>query len=565
MVLKMRRPILTGPKVLLHMTLWTMVSLVVLSVGFGPRFSTWLLPMGFGKSVELPRLSLTHAVMEDHPIKTLVLNAGVMFNETLARQSRTFEMAVSEYLRRYQRRPPPGFETWYNYAVKHDSPIIDEFDVINKTLAPFWKLSGLEMTNRLESVGKSGPWLSRCEASNTGLEAGCAFLGSELLSLLSNTEDIPHMPEVDMLLNMLDEPRILPNHDCRDECVEDRTKNSMLVWTDLSHQDVWNEITAGCCVRNESTTLTPSPKDIPFEEGALGLLDIDGNVVDLCHHPEFHDMHGLWKSPTTLSSVNSIVPILSPAVVSTMSDIPLPAAAYSNKAFTYEESEDVVWSDKTASLYWAGKTTGSFQGATDEEWKHSHRQRFVALANGLERKTHTYLWRPNSASRWQKHYSSFLNQSHYNVHFTDVVQSADQATEDAIREYFHIVDPEPREEAFKYTLTFDLDGNGHSGRYYRFLNSRSLPLKQTVFREWHDERLLPWRHYVPISLAMDELPEVVRYLTVEDEGKEIAALLADEGRQWSLRSLRPVDQAIFLYRLMLELSRLQDPSRLADP
>ena len=64
---------------------------------------------------------------------------------------------------------------------------------------------------------------------------------------------------------------------------------------------------------------------------------------------------------------------------------------------------------------------------------------------------------------------------------------------------------------------------------------------------------------------MDELPEVVRYLTVEDEGKEIAALLADEGRQWSLRSLRPVDQAIYLYRLMLELSRLQDPSRLADP
>lgn len=564
MALKMKRLASTGPKVLLHMALWTTVSLVLLSVGFGPRFSTWLLPIGSGKSVGLPRLSSTDAVVTDYPIKTLVLSARAVFNETLARQSRTFEMAVSEYLRRYQRRPPPGFEIWYDYAVKHDSPIIDEFDVINKTLARFWKLSGLEVTRRLKSVGKSGPWLSQCEASIIGLQAGCAFLGSELLSLLSNTEDLPYMPEVDMLLNMLDEPRILPIHDRRDDYVEDRNKNNTLVWTDLSHQDVWDEMTADCYHRNESTTPTLSPKDVPFEKGALDLLDIDWNVVDLCHHPEYQNMHGFWKSPTTLSSVSSIVPVLSPAVVSTMSDIPLPAAAYSNKAFTYEESEDIAWVDKTASLYWAGKTTGSFQGATNEEWKHSHRQRFVALANGLERKTHTYLWRPNSASRWQKHHSSFLNQSHYTVHFTDVVQSADQATEDAIRGYFHIVDAEPREEAFKYTLTFDLDGNGHSGRYYRLLNSRSLPLKQTVFREWHDERLLPWWHYVPISLAMDELPEVVRYLTVEDEGKEIAALLADEGRQWSLRSLRPVDQVIYIYRLMLELSRLQDPSRLAD-
>ena len=265
---------------------------------------------------------------------------------------------------------------------------------------------------------------------------------------------------------MLDEPRILPVGSCREACDEDSNRNTTLVWTDRSHQDIWDEMMADCRHGNEYATSTPSPENVLSKKGTLDLPGVDWNVSDLCHHPEYQHMHGFWKSPTTLSSVSSIVPILSPAILSTMSDIPLPAPAYSNKAFTYEESEDIAWIDKNASLYWAGKTTGSFQDATDGEWKHGHRQRFVALANGLERKTHVYLWRPNGTSGWQKYHSSSLNQPHCNVHFTDVVQSADRTTEDAIREYFHVIDAEPREEAFKYTLTFDLNGNGHSGRYY---------------------------------------------------------------------------------------------------
>ena len=51
---------------------------------------------------------------------------------------------------------------------------------------------------------------------------------------------------------------------------------------------------------------------------------------------------------------------------------------------------------------------------------------------------------------------------------------------------------------------------------------------------------------------------------VEDEGQLVAELLAAKGREWSLRALRPVDQAIYLYRLMPELARLQDPDRLAS-
>lgn len=289
--------------------------------------------------------------------------------------------------------------------------------------------------------------------------------------------------------------------------------------------------------------------------------DNKSDALDICRHPEYSAMHGIWRSPTNLMTTRSVVPVLSPAVLSTMGDIPFPAAAYSNGAFTYEESEDIHWENKTAGLYWAGSTTGSFQQADDQGWKQDHRQRFVSMTNNLEPKPHAYLWRRGGGVAWEERRSSMLNHSFYNVHFTDVVQCADRTTGEAVRAFFDIHDVEPRKEAFRYTLTFDLDGNGHSGRFYRLLNSRSLPLKQTVFREWHDERLQPWQHYVPISLNMEDLPEAVRYLVDEEEGRHVAALMAEKGRQWSLRALRPVDQVIYLFRLMIELSRLQDPSR----
>lgn len=110
-------------------------------------------------------------------------------------------------------------------------------------------------------------------------------------------------------------------------------------------------------------------------------------------------------------------------------------------------------------------------------------------------------------------------------------------------------------------LVFDIDGNGVSGRYYKLLASRSTPLKQTLFREWHDERLVPWVHYVPVSHGMEEVPELVFYLTSTKSGRRRAKEVAEAGREWFGRAFRDVDVSVYLYRLMLELARLQDVER----
>lgn len=45
----------------------------------------------------------------DHPVKALFRKAEAELSDLLANQFTTFEVAASEYLRRYRRDPRPGF------------------------------------------------------------------------------------------------------------------------------------------------------------------------------------------------------------------------------------------------------------------------------------------------------------------------------------------------------------------------------------------------------------------------------------------------------------------------
>ena len=127
--------------------------------------------------------------------------------------------------------------------------------------------------------------------------------------------------------------------------------------------------------------------------------------------------------------------------------------------------------------------------------------------------------------------------------------------------YFSMVDRQPDEAQYRYQFVMDLDGNSYSGRFYSHLRSRSVSLKMTIFREWHDDRLYPWMHFVPVSLSMKELPEAMRFLAKTERGAEIAKEIADQGREWWGKLLRPEDFQVYFYRLLLELARVLDEGR----
>jgi hypothetical protein len=150
----------------------------------------------------------------------------------------------------------------------------------------------------------------------------------------------------------------------------------------------------------------------------------------------------------------------------------------------------------------------------------------------------------------------------FDVALTKVVGCADDSVCDAMNSFFDTPrEADPESKAFRYRFLLDIDGNSYSGRFYRFLASRSVPLKISIFREWHDERLIPWLHYVPVSQSMEELPELIRFLATTAEGQKISHRIAEAGREWYFRALTPPHQGIYLYRLMLELAWLHNSSR----
>lgn len=88
-----------------------------------------------------------------HPIPKLMADARRAFDEKIKRQSKTLQEAVDEYERRYGRRPPKGFDEWYEFAKENGATIIDEYDQLAKDMEPFWGMSGAELRRRCVQVG----------------------------------------------------------------------------------------------------------------------------------------------------------------------------------------------------------------------------------------------------------------------------------------------------------------------------------------------------------------------------------------------------------------------------
>lgn len=88
-----------------------------------------------------------------HPIPAKMKAAERKFQQMINSQSRSFQQAVAEYERRYDRPPPQGFDDWYSFATANGAIIIDEYDQLEADLRPFWLLSGAEIRRRSLDVG----------------------------------------------------------------------------------------------------------------------------------------------------------------------------------------------------------------------------------------------------------------------------------------------------------------------------------------------------------------------------------------------------------------------------
>lgn len=330
---------------------------------------------------------------------------------------------------------------------------------------------------------------------------------------------------------------------------------------DYAHRFTWPVATLSCPPNSSARAFTydgnlGSDCQVPYTSTEIKFVANRTAFTDICLSPSFKDKHGFFNKPNSWSITHNPIPIFSPSKISTFNDILFPAPWYLGDKAIYNATQDLLWNEKHDSLYWRGSTTSGFSaGGT---WHKQSRQRFV---EAVEKPGQGLIYEKDDAGKWR---TKEVERSAYNglfdVHFSFVGQCAEEDCA-AQNEYFDVRVPDPYEVNWQSKFLLDIDGNAFSGRFYTFLQSNSLTLKHALYREWHEDRIRPWAHYIPLGLDGVEHLEIMRFLTEEEQGRQLAMTMADESKKWADGSLRHVDMQAWMFRLLLEYARLVDDGR----
>ena len=494
-------------------------------------------------------------------------NAKARHVNMVKAQSKTLDEAVIEYQRRYRRPPPPGFDAWFKYVKSQNVAIIDDYDIVTKSFEPYWNFSPATLRENVGAVAKKNSLNYMITIRNGNITAAPKkfFLFEELTRQIEPF--LEYLPDIKapILLNRFDNidlARVVMPHELLESQNQSLSKTKLNTtsantrsrefhWADLRDQYTWHILTLSCS---------------PDAVGSKYLTSTDPAFIadiveskDICSHPEYRHKHGVFSFSRAHFVTHEPIPIFSGSKLSVNQDILLPSPYYSNDFRRYSAPPEIPWHSKENLLYWAGSTTGMH--ATDgSNWHENHRTRFVKIANDVGNGEITLL-KDTAANSMSPYKVPMASQKYlFNVTFSKLVQCEETQCNE-LKDSFHLSGNQDHMTHYKYRFLFDVDGNSFSGRFYRLLESNATVLKQTLFQEWHDDFLLPWVHYVPVSLDMAELPEIMRFFAETDRGKEKAWEIAKQGGEWARTALRREDCGAVVFRMLLEYARLVDDNR----
>jgi hypothetical protein len=301
----------------------------------------------------------------------------------------------------------------------------------------------------------------------------------------------------------------------------------------------------------------------------------------LCHQPDLQGLHGFLIESISTRTSGTLFPLFGSSKLAVNNEILIPAAMY------YDPQDDRFisdggpksWEQKTDSLVWRGLASGGRN--TADNWKGFHRHRLISMLNGTQA-----LLMPNSSDfvdisslplkdwnlqAFNSNQPPSVALGNWLLNFTDVAFTdlacfprSSPPSCDYTNYLFHPVSPIPLGDMYTRKYLVDVDGNSFSGRYLDFLMSTSLPIKATLFREWHDSRLLAWKHFVPMDNRFLDIYGIMEFFIGFGSGKgrdNLAKRIALEGSEWAHKVLRKEDMRIYVHRLLLEYARVMDLRR----
>ncbi|KAL8947006.1 MAG: hypothetical protein Q9222_006666 [Ikaeria aurantiellina] len=521
---------------------------------------------------------------DSHPIHQLISQAERDFKNLQARQSQTLSAAVKEYRRRYKIPPPPNFDKWYQFAKEKNVRLIDEYDTIYHALLPFWGLDPSVVRKRArEALGFDNAFVGVLVRDGIVISAagGSEWQQKSTVGMLEGF--VKHLPDMDLPFNVHDEPRVVVPHDDLTRLLAIAKEKTMPVsfttpsprnsWSprpadvddgkryveahitrfnEFAHQPTWTHSRLSCPPDSPARALDETPRDEPgsFTFTDLGFVSNHTAFSDVCLSPSLRERFGFFDRPNAFKIVHDLFPVFSQSKISSFQDILYPSPWYWSGKVVHEADKDMSWEKKENKLFWRGSTTGGF--SRDGGWRRQHRQLVVEKMNALDTAKIFTSQNESDSDGWKIQdvpRNDFKDL--FDVKFSHVGQ-CDPGDCDAQKEYFEVVNPTKPYDAWAYKYLLDMDGNAFSGRFYAFLQSASMIFKMAIFREWHEEWLQPWIHYVPLSLRGDEYLESLRYFNNEGIGKIQARRIADQGSDWAGQVLRNDDLEVWLFRLLLE-------------
>ncbi|KAJ2891288.1 glycosyltransferase family 90 protein [Zalerion maritima] len=583
-------------------------------------FTTIIFLLYHGPAISVPTIFNSPPTMPDHPfwsmpslqgpkhpIDDLIITARDRFDSLIIKRSTTLDNAAASYRIRRGRHPPPGFSEWFQRAQNTNAIVVEEFfDRVYDDLNPFWAMPADEIRSRANS------WFHVVRVRNGVAEGDGDTTGRvPWLNLWTDlvAEAAEHLPDVDMPINYMDESRVIAPWEQISKLVdEERNKRKILPtqdvireysglaatdaargkpydpkWISNDAHKYWDHARIACppgSSGRESPALESldSPPNIPGNEwkpdfAPHGFISNFTASQDICTQGHLRGLHGSFIEAVSMSNTKELIPLFGGCKLRPNNEILIPGAMYLTKDAFYSGGEDLgpPWEEKQDGIIWRGMASGGRHKKTN--WRHFHRLRLVEMLNGTTVETLEHGQRdmagtfglpdeelyPLSEER-EGHMGEWLSE-HASVGFIKRLCFPKSSNCTYFHGAFGELDKVPMKTQYTYKFLPDADGNSFSARFRGFLRSSSLPIKGTIYAEWHDDRLIPWLHFVPMDNTYRDLYAILDWLTKDERGDAAAAMIADAGAWWAAQVLRREDMLLYVWRLLLEWARVCDDNR----